>query len=418
MTNLDFLKEEIKRLPPEDLESHSVISKAKTWANGFPTFICPLCGNGTGSTGDGLVVYNNSDGYAYHCNKSGCHFDNISLLAIHYNLDARLDFVEILRRAADVFGIAYDDNFTDYQSPPKNPSLNQIKDKKPLAQVYSDSALAQDSAAEKELAAMIESDIAFSIEYLAAIEYDKKHCSKEILDIFKPEKYFLLDEDRRGLTLETLRYFHCGYLPFWIHPKNLLEGNPHNVKPTRRLIIPISTRHYIAVALDRDRTENPKDKDKIQKLYWKMHAKTKDSSGFFGAATITKDTKIIIVTEGEIECMTLWQAYHYDKGFLKESMQVFGAGEVATENGEIIKVSSISDRAYIATSGAANKKWIAALDCICRHKGIEPKIIIMFDDDDAGKTNAENQKSILIDLGYPTITRIIKIGDKTNGERF
>ncbi len=394
--NLDYLKNQIKFIPPETLESHGVITHAKTKANGRPTYICP-CGNGTGDTGDGLVVYQNSDGYAYHCNKKGCHYDNLSLLAIYYGLDCRLNFVEILNRAADDFGFCgvSDTGFEKYHSLKKIPApTNKEKDFVPLAQ---DSNKIE-KVDETELAAMIERDIAFSIEYLAASEYDKKNNMEVIQKYFPPEKYFLSESDRRGLSLETLKYFRCGFHPAWVHPKILLN-NPQKIYPTRRIIIPISTRHYIAVALDSDRA-------KLPKKYWKMIAKTSDPSTFFGRQTITAKTEYIYIFEGEIDCLSAWQA-RQQKAFLKKSMEIFGV-ESATdlETGEIIPASHIKNCAYIATGGAASTSWIKSLYQGCRYYGIKPRIIFLFDDDDAGRFNAEKHRKQLNALGYPTITKL------------
>lgn len=369
---IDSLKDQIKRLSPDVLESHGVITPAKTRANGRPTFICPECGNGTGKTGDGLVVYDNPDGYAYHCNKSGCHFDNISLLALYYGLDLRADFIEILRRAAAEFGIFTGDSFSDYHSLQKNSNPKQHNT--PIKKEKTADEIAQDSL----LADMIEDVIAKSIELL------------ELLPV----------EDRRGLTLETLKYFRCGYLPVWIHPKILMEDNPKNVQPTRRLIIPISIRHYIAVALNSDRSN-------IKKDYWKMKAKTDDYTGFFGSQTIKANTEYIFVYEGEIDAMTAWQA-DQPNIFLKSSMNIFGVeSAVDMETGEIISADNLKTNGFIATGSVSVKSWVKALDCICRHYGIKPRIIILFDNDDAGRTNAPKRQQELMQLGYSTIVKFI-----------
>jgi hypothetical protein len=202
------------------------------------------------------------------------------------------------------------------------------------------------------------------------------------------------------LTLATLKYFCCGYLDKWQPPK--LRLDKMSVPTTRRIIIPTSMQHYLALALDSDRAKSIAIEDRA-----KIHAKTSGDSAIFGAKTITKNTEYLFVTEGECDAMAIWQAYHYEKGFLLESMQIFGVDSAETEDGEIIAASSISDRAYIATGGAAKIQWIAELDKICQQLEITPKIIILFDDDDAGRTNAEKHKDLLIKLGYSAITRFL-----------
>lgn len=369
----NFLKDTVKFIEPESLELRGVITKAKTRANGYPTFICPECGNGTGKTGDGLVVYKNSDGYAYHCNKSGCHFDNISLLGRHYGLDTRRDFQEILHRAADDFGIVDTSDFENYhylqkKSSPNSLITNSNKEEKT-------ETLAQDSPL---LAPMIENDIARAI-----------NCLEE-----------LPLADRRGLSLETFKYFRCGFLSNWVHPKILLEGK--NIKPTRRIIIPISLSHYIAVALDSDRKKDESEYWKIPKPYWKMKVKTQEYTGFFGSSTITDKTELILIFEGEIDAMTAYQAI-FQNNFLQDSMKLFGVDSATDlETGEIITASNLTFKniAYIATGSASSKTWIKALNCICNHYKIKPRIIILFDNDEAGKTNAPRCMEELVNLGY------------------
>ena len=47
------------------------LTPAKKRVNGKPTYICPLpyCGNGTGSTGDGMAVDPHGDGTQLKCFK-------------------------------------------------------------------------------------------------------------------------------------------------------------------------------------------------------------------------------------------------------------------------------------------------------------------------------------------------------------
>ena len=95
----------VKNIPPEVLENHGVISVAKAVINEKPTYICPLCDNGTGKDGieiqptyfDGIWLY-----YCFVCNKI---LDNIKFLAIHYNLDSKLNFPFVIHRKLILFQI-------------------------------------------------------------------------------------------------------------------------------------------------------------------------------------------------------------------------------------------------------------------------------------------------------------------------
>ena len=55
----------------------------------------------------------------------------------------------------------------------------------------------------------------FDTEYLRLIKLDIAQAQAHLDDL--PEK------QRRGLTLETLRHFGCGYLPDWILTKSRAE---------------------------------------------------------------------------------------------------------------------------------------------------------------------------------------------------
>ena len=117
--------------------------------------------------------------------------------------------------------------------------------------------------------------------------------------------------DRRGLTMDTLRHFNCGYLPDWILTKSRAEFlcgiyiNKKTDKPKRlpppspRIIIPTSERHFHATATDTARRSMSKD-------YWKQHGGKMDGESFNVADALKHD--LIVVVEGEIDAMSIWQA--------------------------------------------------------------------------------------------------------------
>ena len=91
----------------------------------------------------------------------------------------------------------------------------------------------------------------------------------------------------RGLSLKTLEYFTCGFMPDWRHPKAL------NAPASTRLIIPTSYFHYLARAISPD----------VPKKYAKQHVGSKE---IFNIEALTSDS-VVIVVEGEIDCMSIWQ---------------------------------------------------------------------------------------------------------------
>lgn len=255
--SIDFnsLKEQIKNIPPADLEAQGVITSARTKANGELTYICPLCGNGAGDSGDGIAFQFKGGAWLAKCFKCGEGFDNFKLLALHYNLDPRADFKEICKRAADDFNIS---NLAQVPAPNINNSVAQ----------------------DKELE-LVKADIAAAAKNIENLPLDA----------------------RRALSLDTLKKFNCGYLPKWQSPKSRVADT--FATPTPRLIVP-SGNHYLArliVPLE----SFPADAQKY--IHPKQHAGKKV---LFGAATISDKTEMIYVFEGEIDAMSAFQAYETD----------------------------------------------------------------------------------------------------------
>lgn len=310
------LKQRILNLTPDELAAHGVLKLA----NDEKSYVCPTCGNGTGDNGDGLVYY--SDSNNYHCFKCGTHFDNISLLAAYYGLDARTDFGEILKRAADDFSIA------DFQTraPKKQPRLTK-----------------QD---------LIVADI-------ATAQATRADCPKDYL---------------RGLTADIFAKYHCGYFANWIPIAARLNG--YLATPTPRIIIPCGTHYLARLAVPLETFNSAKD---FQYIKEKPHEGTKE---LFGADFLTLDTKIVIVTEGEIDAMSIDQAV---------------ASKAVTP---------------VATLGAAAKKWLDFFAKKCQQLNIIPKILILFDNDDAGKMNAPKTTDELIKRGFATVFDFLSDGEE------
>ena len=268
------------------------------------------CTNGRGKNATGANLYR--DNTRLHCHVCGGDFSNIDVIAHHLGLSTTgSDFIEILKFGCEHFGIGT--NWFTTNKPP-TPTTNQ-------------------NPKESEL---IRADIAKAQTYLANLP-----------------KFA-----RRGLSLETLQHFGCGFLDSWTAPKIRIEGK--NPPSSRRFIIPTSERHYLASAIDRD---------KVDKQWWKMHAGAKE---IFNVAAITTDSSTVIIVEGEIDAMSIWQA-----------------------TGGTIPV--------IAIGGAAGKTWIDALDQQIANSSKKPPMLIIFDDDNAGRKDAPVLRDELIRHGYPAV---------------
>ena len=328
---------QLKNIPPAELEARGVIVPARTKANGNLTYICPNCGNGNGDSGDGIAFEYKDGAWLAKCFKCGEGYDNIKLLALHYGLNVQTDFVDICNRAAADFGIA-----TDNAAPPK----------------FAPPKVEETALDDKELE-LIQADIASAAKNIENLPFD---C-------------------RRGLSIDTLKKFNCGFIENWKSPKSRVADT--FATPTPRLIVP-SGNHYLA-RLTVPVETFPADVQKY--IRPKQHAGKK---ALFGAMTITNKTEIIYVFEGEIDAMSSWQAC---ENFRAE----FNFQPIC---------------AFVATCGVAEQKWLAEVDNICKGFNIKPRFKIFFDNDDAGKDWAIKHRAELLKRGYLAISKTFADYDK------
>ena len=306
---------QINFISPEDLVAHGVLVVAKATVGGKISYVCPACDNGTGEDGTGIVPNFNGSAWTYHCFKCGKSFNNIIILALYYGLDNRTQFKELCRCICFDFGI--------YLESPIESETSEVKniDK---AQVIS----------------MLREDVIFAQEHLDEL----------------PENA------NRGLSLETLKHFGCGYIANWTSPQSRIYEK--FATPTPRLIIP-SGDHYLA------RLTVPIDSfdEKARKF---IQSKQHIGSKFpFAFDSISVDS-INIIVEGEIDAMSIWQA----------------------TNGKF---------PVIATGGATGYKNFISL---FKHKFTDdkPKFLILFDSDDTGRTSASKFANELLDVGFPAVS--------------
>jgi len=105
-----------------------VLEEAKSKVNGKPTYVCLLCGNGTGKDGTGITT---KDGQHYKCFKCGFYGDIIELIGQKYNIT---DHKERFKKANELYGLGqnYIKNkpYTDYKHNLQS-THNTDRDKKP-----------------------------------------------------------------------------------------------------------------------------------------------------------------------------------------------------------------------------------------------------------------------------------------------
>ena len=182
----------------------------------------------------------------------------------------------------------------------------------------------------------------------------------------------LPDSQRRGLSLDTLRHFHCGFIPDWILTKSRAEFNcglylkpngdiKHLPPPSERIIVPTaSLSHFNAIA-------TPSARLSLEKTFWKQHAGTMEL--FCDPDALNSD--LVLVFEGELDAMSIWQA---------------SAGSIAA----------------VAILGCANyKKTLLPLLPNLHGK----KFILLFDCDQAGLKNVEKLRADLVANGFPAVVR-------------
>lgn len=325
LTIPESVVQQINAISPEELAAHGVLSLAKTIGN-QQSYVCPACDNGTGEDATGIVPNFNGSAWLYHCFKCGASFNNIQLLALYYGLDFRTEFKEVCRRACSDFGIYLETATTVTTTKIVIPKVKIANNNNP------------------QLIQILREDIKFSQEHLEEL----------------PKKA------RRGLTIETLRHFGCGYIKDWTSAYSRLDGK--FATPTPRLIIP-SGDHYLA------RLTVPLENfdEKTQKyIQTKQHMRAKFPFAF---DSISADVPMNIIVEGEIDAMSIWQVMH---GILP----------------------------VIATSGATNyKKFIELL----KEKFPEdkPKFLILFDSDETGRDAAPKFVDELLKASFPAVCHFL-----------
>ena len=242
---------QINSIEPETLLTHGVV----TLANDEKSYVCPLCGNGTGEKGDGLTPVFKNGAWLYHCLSCDAKFNNIKILATYYGLDSRNDFVEICRRACNDYSIILEtESFT--------------KTTKKITKVD-----------------LIKLDIETS--HLNLDDFISR-CENNLW---------------RGLSLETLKKHECGYFDDWQTIESRLAGIT-NSTPTPRIIIPTGLSHYLArLTVDISSFDNVSDRAYIKE---KPHSGTKLP---FAIDFITEQTKVVVIVEGEIDAMSLNQVF-------------------------------------------------------------------------------------------------------------
>lgn len=217
------------------------------------TYICPLCGNGTGSTGDGLAVDPHGDGLHFKCYKCGFYGDLIELYQQQHGCSQQEAFSGLYSR----FNISIDKYTAEPQKRPQR---------------------AQEAPQEVQYMQEVQKDYT---------EYYRE-CKARISDPAAAE-YLAL----RGLSPDLAHRFWIGFDPAWRSPAAIERGK--NPPSSPRLIIPTSTGSYIA----RDTRPDVKDYAKIKEGEVQLF-NTRD--------LYNADDRPVFITEGEIDALSIIEA--------------------------------------------------------------------------------------------------------------
>lgn len=163
------------------------------------TYICPLCGNGTGSTGDGMSIDPHSDGTQLKCFKCGFYGDIVDLYQQEHNCTAG----EAFRALYDYFRITIDSDRAEWRTEPQ-------KEVKPT-----NTPPTAGNAADGQIEA-VDAAPDFIDYYGECIMHRADEAAQAYLSL-------------RGISAETAAAYMIGYDP-----------------ATRYIIIPVSPSFYIA----------------------------------------------------------------------------------------------------------------------------------------------------------------------------
>ena len=287
--------------------------------------ICPKCGNGSGKNHTPVDVKYVGDRWLYHCFRE-CGFQGNLLNIIADNNNLNLDVLEDYYRVLAIGARLIGDSPLRVDRQPARNFTHEIKATKP------------------DEAPLIKDDIA---------------AAQKTLEL-------LPKSQSRGLYIDTLQHFHCGFLPRWIAPCFRVPNFEGYVPPpSRRIIIPTPDGlHYHALALDADR-------ENMKPAYHKQHAGAK--TRLFNEEELFRYHEIVVIVEGEIDAMSIWQA---TKGKLP----------------------------VVATLGVGGWKDIlpALFDA---KKIVAKKFLVLFDADSAGKDNSAKLVNALQSRNVPAVAK-------------
>lgn len=207
-------------------------------------YICPICGSGSGKNGTGITT---KDGVHYTC-WAGC-FSNIDILDIIGMQYGITDYLGKIEKASEIYGVTLE---SDYK-----PSAGK-------------------------------GTVTFKTE-LQKLPEKQDEPKADYTEFYKQCSARISETDymrQRGISDETCRRYSIGYCPLWKHPK------APNAKPIEVIIIPTSESTYVVRHTDQ----------RSDQRYMNVGA-----SRLFNAQALKEADKPIIITEGEIDALSVYE---------------------------------------------------------------------------------------------------------------
>lgn len=303
----------------------------KTDPNNFLTpaknggFVCPVCGNGSGKDATGVTPTLDNDVWLYGCRRGDClcNGDLLKIIANVNNINKNTfeGFCETLAIGVQICHI----DISNFKSFYDLHSTTSSENSKKLPKDYSN--------------------------FLTNTQANLESWLNSI------------GGNWRGLTLDTLKCFHCGFFSQWGKEK------------TPRVIIPVSNTTFLArLAVPMESLPNS-----IQKtIKAKQHSGTK----MLFNATALDSEKPILVVEGYIDAMSIWQA-------TSGNFPVVALG--GADSGKLL-LDEIAKRSEEKTSAKL-------------------QFILLLDSDETGRTSAKNLCDELIKANFPTVSTFLSETD-------
>ena len=237
---------------------------ARKRVGGKPSYICPLCNNGSGRDGDGMVIDPHGDGTQLHCFKCGFHGDIVDL----YQQENGCTPGEAFRALYDRFGIAVD--APEAAAEPRRYAW-------PTNTQGADATAVQGAQAAPD-----------ALDVPADYRAYYRACKERLSDP-AAQAYLTI----RGISTETAARYWLGYDPNAdpASAPGVIDGyRPH---PCPRLIIPFDRSHYMGRRID-DGAE-----------YKKMNSKGGGIGLFNAPALYNEAGRPVFIVEGAIDALSI-----------------------------------------------------------------------------------------------------------------